>query len=309
MKLRLTFLLLVLGILVLSCSEYRKKQKQSKQSELKSFLFHTNYFMAGDDLNYSFPVWFNDSIVSKAKIRTLEHKWFAGVAGAESSGELQKVRRYTFDESGNLLSVQQQRFYENMEVENITFKYNEVPDQLGYAPLVTIDSLHPEDAVEYTTYSKEMYQDAYAVYENDHTGDFLFCLLEKEFQGIVAVDSLFGPTPSDVIQYGRPYKPYKRYQIENLVEEKNVSRFKYFEGSSELRYQKSANYPFSNKIYVTVAKNGRCTGFVDSTFSADEYLKRTVSTFTYNKRNLPDRLTHKGMRNGKYETFEYFFFE
>lgn len=292
-----------------SCSEIRKRRKQSGAPELKPFLFHTDYFIAGDDLNYSFPMWFNDSLVTKSKIKTIEHKWFAGTGGAQSSGDLQKIRRYSFDESGRLLSVQQQRFYENMEVENITFKYKEAPDKMGFATVETIDSLHPVDAVEYTTYTKDTYHDAYAVYENDHTGDFLFCLLQKEFQGIMSVDSLFGPTPDDVIQYGKPYKPYKRFHIENLVEEKNVSRFRYFKESSELRYRKTDNYPFSNKTYVTVAKNGTCTGFIDSTFSADEYLNRTVSTFSYNKKNLPNRLTHKGMRNGKYETFEYSFYE
>ncbi len=308
MKLRSVIFLLLLGGILASCSEIRKKRAKSEDSELKSSLFRTDYFMQGDELNFSFPVWFNDSIVSKQKIKTIEHKWYFKAKGAESTGVLQKLRRYNFDESGTLLSVQQQRFYENMEVENITFKYTDAPDRMGFAPLETIYSLHPDEAVEYTTYSKDTYEDAYAVYENDHTGDFLFCLLKKKYQGIVVVDSLFGPTPDDIIQYGKPGKPYKRYQIENLVEEKNVSRFKYFKESSEMRYRKIQNYPFSNKTYVSVAKNGTCTGFIDSTFSADEYLNRTVSTFSYNKRNLPERLTHKGMRNGKYETFEYSFY-
>ncbi|PWL32943.1 MAG: hypothetical protein DCO96_00910 [Fluviicola sp. XM-24bin1] len=308
MKLRSVIFLLLIGGSIVSCSEIRKKRSQEKSPELKSFLFRTDYFVAGDDLNFSFPVWFNDSLVAKEKIKTIVHRWYSDTKGGESGGELQKIRRYTFDESGILISVQQQRYYENIQVENITFKYKEAPDALGYATLKAIDSLHPEDAVEYITYSKDTYHDAYAVYENDHTGDFLFCLLNKRYQEIVTVDSLFGPTPDDIVQYGKPSKPYKRFQIENLVEEKQVSRYRYFKESSELRYRRSESYPFSNKTYVTVGKDGSCTGFIDSTFSAGEYLNRTVSTFSYNKRKLPNRLAHKGMRNGKYETFEYSFY-
>lgn len=309
MKLRLTFLLLLGAIAVSSCSEIQKKQKKSKDTELKPFVFHTDYFIAGDNLNYSFPVWFNDSLVSNQKIRVIVHNWFSGSNGdEEAKGELQKMRRYTFDASGNVLSVQQKRFYENTVVENITFKYKSAPDEMGFASVETIDSLHPENAMEYITYSKHTYHEDYAVYENDHSGDFLFCLLEKQFQGIVSVDSLFGPTPDDIIQYGLPSVPYKRYQIENLVEERNVSRYTYFKDSKELRFRKSDNYPFSNKMQVMVAKDGTCSGFIDSTFSADEYLNRTVSTFSYNDQKLPEQLTHAGMRNGKYETFEYLFF-
>ena len=309
MKLRLLHLLFLLGIVLSSCSENEKERGKTEQPEMKAFLFHTDYFVSGDNLNFSFPMWFNDSIVSKEKIKTITHTWYSINGGEDVASDLQKVRSFTFDESGVLVSVQQQRFYESIEVENITFKYKESPDKMGYATLVTIDSLHPDEPLEYTTYTKDTYLDAYTVYENDNTGDYLFCLLQKRFQGIVSVDSLFGPTPDDIVQYGKPYKPYKRYQIENLVEEKNVSRYKYFKESGELRYRKSENYPFSNKTYVTVAKNGKCTGFIDSTFSADEYLNRTVSKFSYDRKNLPSKLTHEGMRSGSFETFEYTYFE
>lgn len=294
--------------IVVSCSEIRKKRLKSENPELRSFIFRTNYFMTGDNLNYSFPLWFNDSLVSKEKIKTIVHKWYSK-NGDEETGDLQKIRRYTFDESGRLLAVQQQRFYENMLVENITFTYKEAPDKMGFAEVNTYDSLQLEDGMEYNTYSKDTYHEAFAVYENNQTGDFLFCLLKKELQGIMSVDSLFGPTPDDIIQYGSPFKPYKRYQIENLVKEKKVTRYRYFDKSSELRYRKAENYPFSYKSYVTVAKDGRCTGIIDSTFSAGEYLNRSVSTFSYNKQSLPEQLTHKGMRSGKYETFEYTFFD
>jgi hypothetical protein len=180
---------------------------------------------------------------------------------------------------------------------------------MGFVAVTAIDSLHPKESLEYATYRKEEYQKGYAVYEDNNSGDFLFCLMIKRFQGIVSVDSLFTPTPEDIVQYGSPMRPFKRYQIENLVEENNVQRFGYFKESSELRYLISENYPFSHKTTITVDGTGNCVGYIDSTFSADEYLNRTVSTFGFDKEKLPSRLTHTGMRNGNYETFEYSFFQ
>jgi len=308
MKLKHAIFLAFLGIFILSCSEYRRKRGKVSTYELTPSLFKTRYFIGGDNLNYSFPIWFNDSIITQKKIKTITHRWYSGFQEDESDASVYRLRRYSFDESGNLLQVDQQRFYENTQVENVTFQYKGAPDEMGYAELKTIDSLNEEAPVEYTTYSKEVYNDRYAVYQNDNTGDFLFCMLHKKLQGIVAVDSLFGPTPEDIIQYGLPYKPYRSYQIENFVKEKNVVRYRYFP-SSELAYRKSEKYPFSNKVYVTVGKDGICTGFIDSTFSAEEYLNRTVSTFSYDAENLPTKLTHNGMREGNFETFEYSFFE
>ena len=309
MKLSNALLVLMIPILIASCSEHKKKKSKFVQEELNTFLFRTEYFISDVDQNFSFPDWFNDSLVAERNIQTITHQWYSVASGEDLSSPLQKTRIYTFDASGQLLAVQQKRFYENQEVENITFQYEDAPDEMGFAELTSIDSLHPNSPIEYHTYHKEEYQDAYAVYENDHNGDFLFCLLRKRLQGIVSVDSLFAPTPDDIVQYGRPTQPYRRYQVENLVKEKNVQRFGYFKKSTELRYMISDSYPFSNKTYVTVDSKGKCTGFIDSTFSADEYLNRTVSTFSYDEHKLPSRLTHTGMRNGNYETFEYSFFE
>ncbi|GAB5417470.1 MAG: hypothetical protein Crog4KO_30520 [Crocinitomicaceae bacterium] len=301
--------LLLLAVFLFSCSEARKRRAASVAPELNTSLFRTEYFIGDVDENFSFPNWFNDSLLVKHKIQSITHHWYSLPSDEDMMSPLQKTRIYTFDETGQLLAVQQKRFYENLEVENITFKYTESPDEMGFAELEMIDSLHSDEWEDYNTYHKEEYQNAYAVYENDHSGDFLFCLLKKRFQGIVSVDSLFSPTPQDLVQYGSPKKPFKRYQIENLVKEKNVKRFGYFEKTAELRYLISDNYPFSNKTQVTVNENGVFTGFIDSTFSADEYLNRTVSTFSFDENKFPKRLTHKGMRSGSYETFEYSYFE
>lgn len=309
MKLQYSILVLLLIVFSSACSSDRKKQEKYVEPKLNSFLFRTEYFISNAEQHFSFPNWFNEKILTKKKVQTITHSWYSLSSEEEVSSALQKSRKYTFNASGELLTVQQKRFYENLVVENITLTYPEAPDALGFVAVKAFDSLHPNESLEYATYRKEEYQKAYAVYEDNSSGDFLFCLMKKRFQGIVSVDSLFTPTPDDIVQYGSPMRPFKRYQIENLVEENNVQRFGYFKESSELQYLVSENYPFSNKTTITVDGTGKCVGYIDSTFSADEYLNRTVSTFSFDKNNLPSRLTHTGMRNGNYETFEYSFFQ
>lgn len=308
MKTRSLVFLLLSIFLISGCSEIRKRRAKRKVVKVQPFLFRTNYFLSSDAHSFSFPVWFNDSLVVKNRIQTIVHTWYTQPIDEGNDGTINQIRRYSFDEKGTLLEVQQKRFYENIVVENLTFRYSAKRDEMGFAPMSIIDSLHTPVDHEYTTYSKEEYQDAYAVYQNDENGDFLFCLLKKQFQGILSVDSLFSPTPDDLVQYGSPEKPYRRYQIENIVEEKKVTRYKYFDGSTQVKECVTDNYPFLNKTRFLINKKGHFTGYIDSTFSTDEYLNRTVSTFAYDSKDLPSKLIHKGMRAGNFETFTYTFF-
>jgi hypothetical protein len=123
------------------------------------------------------------------------------------------------------------------------------------------------------------------------------------------VDSLFSPTPKDIIQYGSPKAPLKSYQIENFVEEKNVAAFSYFQKSSNIKGWRTESYPFLNKVSFILDNQGHYRGVVDSTFSANQYLNRTTSSFIYNEKKLPEKLVYKGMGEGKYETFQYTFFD
>ena len=196
-----------------------------------------------------------------------------------------------------------------MVVENVTFRYSTVYDEKGYALMEITDSMNLDDANKYENYSKELYNKDYGVYNSTLTGDYLFCILNDKLCEIVSVDSLFTPTPTDIIQYGSHLKPNKRFQVENLVNEKNVVTFEYYKGSNQLKSVASENYPFYNKKHVTVDKDGNCSGYVDSIFSADAYLNRTVSTFNLDSKRLPNKLVHKGMRSSNYELFEYEYYD
>jgi len=307
MKLKMLFIYSGLLLVVFGCSPTKRSEKTINEMPAKPDVFRMNYFTSEGEKNVSFPVWFNDSIVRNEQIKLLRHKSF----GNDSNGEAEmKVERiFSFDEQGVLKSFQRKKFYENVVVENVTFKYTDVRDDMGYAPVEIIDSLHPNEKGNYELYKKEQYNKEYIVYSNTISGDYLFCILDRKLWGTVSVDSLFNPTPNDIIQYGSPYKPYKRFQIEKLVNEKNVTAYRYYKGTSSLKRISSDTYPFYLKKSPLVAKNGVWRGYIDSTFSAYSYLNRTVSKCKRNQEKLPIKLVHKGMRSGSFEVFEYEFYD
>lgn len=300
-------ILVALLIITVGCSSEHRTRLKEKEIAMQPFVFHMNYFLAGNDLDFSFPVWFNDSIVRKNKIKTIRQKTL-GVSAYDQE-VVEGERFFNFNEQGVITSVQRIKYYENMVVENVTFSYSGVYDEKGFTVVEIIDSLNLNEASKYEYYLKELYNKDYGVYNNSITGDYLFCILNSKLCEIVSVDSLFNPTPNDIVQYGSHFKPLKRFQIENLVNEKNVTTYEYYDNSKELKSVASENYPFYNKKHVTVDNRGFCTGYVDSIFSADSYLNRIVSTFKLNKNKLPIKLLHKGMRSGIYEEFTYEYYE
>lgn len=301
--------ILLAGFFIAStgCSDAIRKKKRYDKATMQPFLFRMNYFLADGEKDISFPVWFNDTIIQKKRIKTLIHKTMNRTDVKAS--EMRTLRIFQFDEQGKLRVVQRKKFYENVLVENVTFKYNSVIDEKGFASVEIIDSMNPNEVSKYNNYNKELYHKEYIVYNNAVTGDYFFCILDDDLFEIVSADSLFDPTPRDVIQYGGPKKPLRRFQVENLVNEKNVTVFRYFSNSDLLRRVEFDNYPFYVKKEVTVDKSGVCTGFVDSTFSEKKYLNRTVSKFDLDKDHLPVKLVHQGMKSGQFELFEYEYYD
>ncbi len=306
MKYATLILLFVMGLTSVSCSEIKRRRKLAKGPAIQAFVFKTDYFLSDPDHQISFPAWFNDTIVRNKKMREITHKTF--VKNADGDHELKIAKCFTFDDQGKLLRLDRKRYYENFVVENVTFLYTSEMDPMGYVPVKIVDSLHPKEASEYDFYLKESYNREYLVYTNSLTGDFLFCVLDPKLCGIVSVDSLFHPTPQDLIVYGKPSQRKKQFLIENLVTEKSSITFDYFKNSKELQRIERDNYPFYITKDALLSTEGRCLGFVDSTFSGGDYLNRTVRKFQFDK-DLPIKLVHEGMRGGTYETFEYSYFE
>jgi len=259
--------------------------------------------------NVSFPIWFNDSIIKNQKIKQITRNIYP-ISSEEEITSPKETRIYKFDELGGLSSVSIKKFYENMVVEDVTFKYSDVKDEMGYSNVEILQGEHQfEDVGDYSVHNKEQYLDKFLVYSNANTSNYLFYMLNKKNWGALSVDSILNPTPEDQIVLGSTFKPHKMYQVHNTVSESNVVDLKYNKKGEVVTSISFEKYPFYYKRHISYTDKGFCTGFIDSTFSSDQYLMRTESTFEMNENRLPSKLIQKKPGGGGSEIFEYKYYE
>ncbi|MCH2223254.1 MAG: hypothetical protein MK066_00700 [Crocinitomicaceae bacterium] len=269
-----------------------------------------NYFSESEK-NVSFPIWFNDSIIRVNEIKKMTRRTFELNQDTSGVNFPMEVKTYSFDKEGDLSSYQIVQYYENTEVGSVTFYYSNVKDKNGYTDIKKITSTTNDMESFYTVHHKERYTDNFAAYRNEQNGNYLLCMLNKVHFGALSVDSILNPTPSDVVLLGNPRVPQKIYQVENRVREFNVTNMSYDGKTNLIETVDFEKTPFSLKREFLVNADGRCKGFVDSTFTIDKFIFARTSTFDLNKNNLPIRLTHVSSAKGKQgenvqlETFEY----
>ena len=105
-----------------------------------------------------------------------------------------------------------------MIVEDVTFNYSNVKDEMGYSDVEILKGEHQiEEEGDYTVHNKERYLEKFLVYSNVKTGNYLFYMLDKKNWGPLTVDSILNPTPTDLIVLGSTTKPQKMNPDSTLI--------------------------------------------------------------------------------------------
>ena len=302
--------ILLLSVLILTaCNAEKKREARQTIKPSQDFIFNMELMFSDSEQNASFPVWFDDTIVKKSGIKTIARNIYPLVSEDETPMP-KESRLYDFDEEGGLLSVRIKKFYENMIVQDITFKYSNIKDDMGYSEVEILNGEQQIDGEgDYTIHVKEKYLKKALVYSNLNTGNYLFYMLDKKNWGALTVDSILNPTADDVIVLGSTRKPQKKYQVHNTVSETNVVDFVYNNSGEMINSISFEKYPFYYRRFINYSDKGFCIGFIDSTFSANQYLNRIESSFQMNKKQLPEKLVQKKPGGGSYEIFEYEYYE
>lgn len=298
-----------------SCGEESKSEKKAKKLTIKKTLLNLTHCFTPEESNISFPIWFNDSIVRQKKIKSITRSFFTNESGSTEDG-LREVRYYEFDENGQITAHSIKQIYEHAEVGELIFKYKEGVDEYGYGHVEVIDKFKNESiADQFKLYKKDSYSAKYLVYSNEENGNYLFYMKNEVNWGPLSVDSILHPTPDDIIVYGTPRKPVKHYQVENRVKEFNVMSVDYHGKGDDVVGLKFDKYPLEYRRSFEYLSNGKCKGFIDSTFSGDQYLTRRVSKIELNELGVPNVVRHvnqvEGNKKGytEVEKFEYEFYE
>ncbi|MDG1331639.1 MAG: hypothetical protein P8P74_04870 [Crocinitomicaceae bacterium] len=313
---RRIFTLLLVPILLLACSEEKRRLFRQGKKISNDFVLEMQHFFSESEDNMSFPVWFDDSLIKQNNVKSIHRKVFNLNGKVDDFASLKAEKRYSFDEKGRITSVQISEYYEGQMISDVTFSYSGVKDIYGFQK-VKMEKTNVSDIelTGYQLYETEQTASNFMAYVNVENGDYLFFLPNKKHWGALSVDSILSPTSEDLVVYGTPRTPSKRYHVVNRVNEFNVRTVEYANKTTnptEIQFERE---PFDYKRTIEYNKKGACTGFIDSTFSMDNYIMRRQSKFTFENNQLPIRVTHmsapsnENEKNVQIETFDYTYYD
>ncbi len=316
MNRKLGLVFLIFGVLFsVSCnSEKRRMKRKNKQESHASLIRLSHYFSELED-EVSFPVWFNDSLVRKHKIKRLIRKTYSLNQDSTQLEFPKSIQTYDFEPTGAVAKYTIAQFYENVEVSCFTFTYPKQADEYGFAPVTTTMSEEMRSRSRFKIFNKEDYSPNFLVYENELDGTFLMCMLKEKLFGPLSVDSILKPSSFDYVVLGSPKDFQKKYQVENMVNERNVTalfRDRKTKNLNKIHFEKS---PFFYHRTVQYDKTGVCQGFIDSTFSIDRFISARKSFWILDEAEKPVKMIHKTntpkneLQNTQIETFEYEYYD
>jgi hypothetical protein len=289
-----------------ACNERTRKAGQEDHSEGSPFLFRMHMVFTDAEKFVSFPIWFDDSLIVQNKISKITRSiYFIDIDDTMEMGDLSKdipreKKEYWFHPNGQMKQLKVTYFYDDEEIGHIAYWYTSMKDKYGFATVLKSegnDTLEVEEDVAtefpFRTHQKAKQTDKYLAYQDDESGDYLFYMLNKKYWGPLSIDSILSPTPKDIVVLGSPYFPTKQYSVENKVNEKNIVQVKYDQKTKAVKTIIRQEYPFDQRRTLSYTKKGVCNGYIDSTFSGELFLTRTLTDIETDKKNKPLRIVHR----------------
>ncbi|MFN5148496.1 MAG: hypothetical protein ACK5EK_05785 [Flavobacteriia bacterium] len=289
-----------------SCSRNSGSWKGQELPGDSPFIFRMNVFATDAEKLISFPVWFNDSIVSAQHIKKITRDLH--YVDVEDSGgtdilskEVPRERReYFFQPNGQLKGMKFTYFYDDQEIGSVDFVYKGAKDLNGYCAVIASDTDEKTDEFNnesmdfpYSIHRPEKQTDKFLAYRDTETGNYLFFMTKRKYWGPLSVDSILHPTYRDQVVLGNAYYPHKRYRVQNKVNEMDVRTVRYDKKTRMVTTIMHYEYPFEYKRSILYSSKGFCTGYIDSTFSGNEFLTRVISEMELGKSNKPVKITHR----------------
>ena len=314
-----------MGILLIfsSCSQQEKQlnmKSPPKSLQWLNPLFYNNDFE--HDLN--FPLWFDDSLIVTHQIYKITKRVFPRIVGdtAEINSYKEAIPRekieYYFDPNGLVDQMVIYTYYDDREVSRATFVYEGNMMANGYRkvkmlPFISLSKTSVED--EFTT---DLYEDLthqysvlsfvgqkkkYKIYVNTEKKNFLFEIKKRKYWGPLSIDSIVHPNKEDWIVLGTMRKPYKKYHVENIVNESSVFKYKYWQ-TGVLKKRRKIDYPFEYDRTFLYDKKGIWVGYVDSTFSEGNFITKIQTQILFDEYDRPVEMNHRKL-NDENEGFFY----
>jgi hypothetical protein len=321
------FFISIFAPLLLLCACNQNKVSSSSVAEKDVFLpgiLELQLYLSESENNVSFPVWFNDSVVRAERVKTIIRSIYAVGSGDTSDRvneleELREIRYYYFNRDGQIDSFHVNFYFDDQLIDGRSFVYAGVRDRYGHRSLKESAKNEKGEAKDYLQafriHVPWKYQANAARYKDIVSGQLVAFIREPKFWGPFSVDTILKPLPDEQIVLGSARHPGKRYFVQNKVHESNVHEFQYSRRTQRIDTIRRKEYPFEIVRTMLYGDEGRCTGFVDSTFTDGIYLTRVLTNFHWKNKTLPKGIVRrKSAPEGKQvtilkEKFDYQFYE
>lgn len=247
---------------------------------------------------YSFPNWFNDSLILEKKIAKIIRKIYPLGLQIDQSDSLSirpiKTVTYQFDKKGKISFVEIVLTRDNQVISTVQLKYGSLNEKIGYASFTIVKNdgfqTKKEESTEIPMYEVKKLSVDYIQFTLKKRAGQLFVINENKNWGPFRINKKLHPAAEDVLILGSMFRPLKSYSVENTNQESNVENFEYKKDLiSEIT---SIDYPFQSKRSFQYDRRGYCTSYIDSLFSEKEFLSRTISKYTNNMQFSPTQIAH-----------------
>lgn len=289
-------------------------------------LFYNDVF----DSEISFPLWFNDSLISAHRIEKITKRTFPlqiqdslTMHYTQNAMPKEKIEYY-FLKDGSIDRIAIYYYYDDREIARVGFNYLKKKDQNGFSPLELTfaqELISGGENDEFQTDKQFNRTDnfvihravsnkkKYAQYQDMETGQKLFLLKNKKDWKTLSVDTILKPAKSDWIVWGTIAHPIKRYQVSKKVKVKNVHRYEYWT-TGVLKERIIENYPFERRRSYQYNDANQWYSYVDSSFAENKFISTSKNIFEFDKYQRPILINHtKVVKDdgplGYIETFRY----
>lgn len=267
-------------------------------------LFYNNDFE--NELN--FPLWFEDSLVKAHDIYKITKRIFKEEE-LDSNGFFaipnEKIEYY-FDPNGYVDQLVIYSYLDDREISRANFIYEGNMLASGYRkvralPLITLQKKNVKDEFatdffldvtnQYSLYTFKSKQKKYLLFFDEEKKNNVFVMKQEKYWGPLSIDSILHPQATDWVILGSIRKPQKRFQVENTVNYSNVYKYEYWK-SGMIKARIKEIYPFTYKRSYIYKQNNDWEKYIDSTFSENEFLMRSVHKIVYDEYGRPSEIIH-----------------
>lgn len=280
-------------ILLLACSSNESNpNNRSTSRKLEPGIFNLAVMFGDAERNVSFPIWFNDSIISARRIQTVIRTIYLDFESELQDDESflpQKKYEYHFNKDGRMTEMVVSSYYDNKLVGSVKTRFSKFDARTGYA-ITSINDELDFDHKDFpflqflaTNNSKKC-----QTFKEKTSNQRLFIVSDKAHWKPVVIDTLCSPSDNDYIIHGTYKIPYKKYRVKNIVEERDVKIYSY--ENDVLVGISWSEAPFDFRRTISFDAQGICVGFVDSTFSMGGFVATNKTKFDL-KEKLPITVT------------------